>query len=86
MKAVSVLQGCLGEVGDLDTPLIHGPSALAVDEGSVDRGRPHPRVGGMHSADDLVHRTLRRSGKDLMNLVDLVQIIVDLGANLSRVG
>ena len=58
MKPVSVLQSCLGEVGDLDTPLIHWPSALAVDEGSVDYRRPHTRVSRRYTADEVVHGPL----------------------------
>ena len=58
MKAVSVLQSCLGEVGELDTSLIHWSSALAVDQGSVDHGCPHTSVGRRHTANDVVHGTL----------------------------
>lgn len=85
MKAVSVLQSCLGEVRDLDTPLIHWPSALAVDEGSVDHGRPHTRVGRRNTADEVVHGTLGRSSKNVVNFLNCVQIVVDLCTGLAEV-
>lgn len=85
MKAVSVLQSCLGEVGDLDTPLIHWPSALAVDEGSVDHGRSHTRVSRRHTADEMVYGTLGRSSKNVVNFLSSVQIIVDLCTGLAEV-
>ena len=59
MKTVSMLQSRLGKVGDLDASLIHWPSALAVDQGSVDHGCLHTRVIRRHTADQVVHSTLR---------------------------
>lgn len=85
MKAVSVLQSCLGEVGDLDTPLINWPSALAVDEGSVDHGRPHTRVSRRHTADEVVHGTLGRSSKNVVNFLNSVQIVIYRCTRLAEV-
>lgn len=85
MKAVSVLQSCLGEVGDLDTPLVHWPSALAVDEGCVDHGRPHAKVSRRHTADEMVHGTLGRSSKNVVNFLNSVQIVIDLCTRLAEV-
>lgn len=80
-----MLQSCLGEVGNLDTPLIYWPSALAVNEWPVDHGRPHTRVNRMHAAEKMVHGTLGRSIENVVNFLNTVQIVVDLGSGLAEV-